>query len=49
MSHFHKKITYDNDANYKIVNDDLYKSGVLMIMKMILQERLQFLIKIKEE
>ena len=23
MSHFHKKITYDNDQNYKIVSDDL--------------------------
>ena len=28
MSHFHKKITYDNDQNYKIVSDDLYKNGV---------------------
>lgn len=28
MSHFHKKITYDNDQNYKIVNDDLYKNGI---------------------
>ena len=25
MSHFHKRITYDNDTNYKIVSDDLYK------------------------
>jgi len=28
MSHFHKKITYDNDQNYKIVSDDLYKNGI---------------------
>ena len=28
MSHLHKKITYDNDQNYKIVSDDLYKNGI---------------------
>ena len=28
MSHFHKKITYENDKNYKIVSDDLYKNGL---------------------
>ena len=28
MSHFHKRITYDNDQNYKIVSDDLYKNGI---------------------
>ena len=28
MSHFHNKITYDNDQNYKIVSDDLYKNGI---------------------
>ena len=28
MSHFHKRITYDNDANYKIVSDDLYRNGI---------------------
>lgn len=28
MSHFHKKITYDNDQNYRIVSDDLYKNGI---------------------
>ena len=28
MSHFHKKITYDNDQNYKIVSDELYKNGI---------------------
>jgi len=28
MSHFHKKITYDNDQNYKIVSDDLYQNGI---------------------
>ena len=28
MSHFHKKITYDNDQNYKIVSDDLYRNGI---------------------
>lgn len=29
MSHFHKKITYDNDQKYKIVSDDLYRNGIL--------------------
>ena len=28
MSLFHKKITYDNDQNYKIVSDDLYQNGI---------------------
>lgn len=28
MSHFHKKITYDNDQKYKIVSDDLYRNGI---------------------
>ena len=28
MSHFHKRITYDNDQNYKIVRDELYKNGI---------------------
>ena len=28
MSNFHKKITYDNDPNYKIVSGDLYKNGI---------------------
>ena len=28
MSHFHKRICYDKDNNYKIVSDDLYKKGI---------------------
>ena len=28
MSHFHKKICFDKDENYKIVSDDLYKNGI---------------------
>lgn len=28
MSHFHKRICYDKDKNYKIVSDDLYKNGI---------------------
>ena len=28
MSHFHKRICYDKDDNYKIVSDDLYKNGI---------------------
>ena len=28
MSHFHKRICYDKDENYKIVNNDLYKNGI---------------------
>ena len=26
MGHFHKRICYDKDNNYKIVSDDLYKN-----------------------
>ena len=29
MSHFHKRICYDKDENYKIVSDDLYKNGII--------------------
>ena len=28
MSHFHKRICYDKDDNYKIVSDDLYNNGI---------------------
>ena len=28
MSHFHKRICYDKDENYKTVSDDLYKNGI---------------------
>ena len=28
MSHFHKRICYNKDNNYKIVSDDLYKNGI---------------------
>ncbi len=28
MSHFHKRICYDKDTNYKLVSDDLYKNGI---------------------
>ena len=28
MSHFHKRICYDKDNNYKIVSYDLYKNGI---------------------
>lgn len=28
MKHFHKRICYDKDENYKIVSDDLYKNGI---------------------
>ena len=28
MGHFHKKVCYDKDENYKIVSDDLYKNGI---------------------
>ena len=28
MSHFHKRICYNKDKNYKIVSDDLYKNGI---------------------
>lgn len=28
MNHFHKRICYDKDSNYKIVSDDLYKNGI---------------------
>ena len=28
MGHFHKRICYDKDENYKIVSKDLYKNGI---------------------
>lgn len=28
MSHFHKRICYDKNENYKIVSDDLYRNGI---------------------
>ena len=28
MSHFHKRICYDKDNNYKSVSDDLYQNGI---------------------
>ena len=28
MGHFHKRICYDKDNNYKIVSEDLYKNGI---------------------
>jgi len=28
MNHFHKRICFDKDNNYKIVSDDLYKNGI---------------------
>ena len=28
MGHFHKRICYDKDENYKLVSDDLYKNGI---------------------
>ena len=28
MSHFHKRICFDKDNNYKIVSDDLYKNSI---------------------
>ena len=28
ISHFHKRICYDKDNNYKVVSDDLYKNGI---------------------
>ena len=30
MGHFHKRICYDKDENYKIVSDDLYKNGIFI-------------------
>lgn len=34
MNHFHKRICYDKDSNYKIVSDDLYKMAYWMTMTM---------------
>ena len=28
MKHFHKRICYNKDENYKVVSDDLYKNGI---------------------
>ena len=30
MSHFHKRICFDKDENYKIVSDDIYKNGIFV-------------------
>ena len=30
MGHFHKRICYDKDNNYKIVCDDLYRNGIFI-------------------
>ena len=30
MRHFHKRICFDKDENYKIVSDDLYKNGIFI-------------------
>ena len=28
MEHFHKRICYDKNENYKIVSNDLYRNGI---------------------
>lgn len=28
MNHFHKRVNYDKDENYKTVSDDLHKKGI---------------------
>ena len=31
IGHFHKRICYDKDNNYKIVSDDLYQNGIFTV------------------
>lgn len=38
MSHFHKRITYDNDQNYKIVSDDIFDDNDNEIANNILRK-----------
>lgn len=49
MSHFHKRICYDKDENYKIVSDDLYKNGIFTDDENEIANNIYRKVKSKEE
>ena len=48
MRHFHKRICYDKDENYKIVSDDLYKNGIFTDDENEIANNIARKIKLKE-
>lgn len=49
MGHFHKRICYDKDNNYKIVSDDLYKNGIFTDDENEIANNIAIKVKPKEE
>ena len=49
MNHFHKRISYDKDNNYKIVSDDLYKNGIFTDDENEIANNIYRKVKSKEE
>ena len=49
MNHFHKRICYDKDNNYKIVSDDLYKNGIFTDNENEIANNIYRKVKSKEE
>ena len=49
MNHFHKRVNYDKDENYKIVSDDLHKNGIFSDDDFEIATNIYRKIKIKEE
>ena len=47
MNYYHKKITYDNDQNYKIVSDELISNlfRISQIEKKLRKDNIQGLMK----
>lgn len=49
MNHFHKRVNYDKDENYKIVSDDLHKNGIFSDDDFEIATNIYRKVKIKEE
>ena len=49
MNHFHKRVNYDKDENYKIVSDDLHKNGIFSDDEFEIATNIYRKVKIKEE
>ena len=49
MGHFHKRICYDKDNNYKIVSDDLYKNGIFTDDENEIANNIVRKVKLKDE
>ena len=49
MGHFHKRICYDKDENYKAVSDDLYKNGIFTDDENEIANNIARKVKLKEE